>query len=204
MKKVTHSRLIKPTKKQLVLGLLATGGLVLLVVVLELTNTTHFFHNRQAVSSPIPATSPTSINQPTSPNTSTNTNSQNNSKVTTPTTTSPNSDKTVASGTTQTGAAPIAPFGTFVSNHHPSSKNSAEQSACTTTPGATCTITLVNSDNVTKTLEAKTADANGSVIWNWDIKTAGVTTGTWKITATSSLNGQTKSATDAQNLEVQQ
>jgi len=52
-------------------------------------------------------------------------------------------------------------------------------------------------------LEAKKTDSKGTVIWTWDVKTAGFEAGSWKVTATSSLNGQTKSANDLQNLEVQ-
>lgn len=99
-----------------------------------------------------------------------------------------------------------APFGTFVSNHHPSlsgtTSPSTEESTCNTTPGATCYIEFTKESTV-KQLPAATADSSGAVSWNWDVKQAGLTVGTWQIKAIASLNGQTKSAQDSLALEVQ-
>jgi hypothetical protein len=58
-------------------------------------------------------------------------------------------------------------------------------------------------DSVIKTLPTQTADANGTVIWDWDVKQAGFDTGTWQITAVATLNGQTKTTNDPIKLEVQ-
>lgn len=106
-----------------------------------------------------------------------------------------------------TGATLIKPSGAFVSNHQPSlsgaSSPSAMQSVCNTTAGASCTITFVNSaSGVTKTLAAQTTDKNGSAFWSWDVKSAGFSEGSWKITATATLNGQSSSSEDTLALEV--
>lgn len=173
-------------------------ALLALIVILELTNVTHFFHDSKATSSTIPSTS---SNDTT--NSSSNGSDQNPSPS--PNTTPPPPPPETPKSSGNVGTL-LEPSGTFVSNHHPnldgSPAPSQEQSTCTTTPGATCTITFTQGA-VTKTLEAKTADANGTVIWNWDVKTAGFTPGSWKITATASANGQSKSAADAQDLVVQ-
>ncbi|HVX48155.1 MAG TPA: hypothetical protein VHA05_02245 [Candidatus Saccharimonadales bacterium] len=98
------------------------------------------------------------------------------------------------------------PYGTFVSNHHPnlggSPAPSTEQSVCYTAPGASCHIEFTKGSLVKK-LPAETADSSGSVTWNWDIKQAGLSTGSWTIKAVASLNGKTMSAQDDLNLEVQ-
>jgi hypothetical protein len=56
---------------------------------------------------------------------------------------------------------------------------------------------------VTKKLDAQVANSSGAVFWNWDVKDAGFTMGTWKITAVATLSGQTQTADDPINLEVQ-
>lgn len=107
---------------------------------------------------------------------------------------------------TSSGSAPIQPTGNFVSNHKPnlggSPAPSQEQSSCNTSPGATCYIAFTK-DGATKKLDAQVADSNGNVIWNWDINTAGFTSGTWQITAVATLNGQTVSGSDQLPLDVQ-
>jgi len=77
-----------------------------------------------------------------------------------------------------------------------------EVSVCNTTPGAICLVKFTKS-GVTKQLSAQTTDANGVASWQWDIESAGLTDGSWTITAVASLDGQTQSAQDGQNLEVQ-
>jgi hypothetical protein len=98
------------------------------------------------------------------------------------------------------------PSGAFVSNHRPSlgasPKLTTVESVCNTTPGAKCYIRFTKG-NLTRTLPTKTADKNGVALWTWSVKDAKLTQGVWKITAFAELNGQTKSATDAINLEVQ-
>ena len=98
----------------------------------------------------------------------------------------------------------IAPSGTFVSNHSPGQNGSStsEQSVCNTTPGATCNIQFTK-DGVTKKLEAQVADTNGVAYWTWDVKDAGFSAGSWKVSAVAMLNGQTKTADDVIPLEVQ-
>jgi|SRR5665213_1555783 len=100
----------------------------------------------------------------------------------------------------------VTPTGTFVSNHRPSlsgpSEQKAEQSTCNTTPGATCSIELTKG-SVTKTLKTQTADKSGAVYWSWNVEDAGLTEGTWKVTAIASLNNNTKTAQDEIDLVVQ-
>lgn len=163
---------------------------VLLIASLELTNTTHIFHKQKAVSGTIPSRSP-------SKDTS--------SELKTPNKTAPSASgfedsPKSATATSGSGAPLVAPYGTFVSNHKPSLSGSdgvpsQEQSVCITTPGANCYIVFTQG-NVTKRLESKTADSKGAVYWDWDVKEAGLTEGTWIITATSILNGEGKSTKD--------
>lgn len=171
------------------------------IVVLELTNKTYLFHDRKAVSGPIHSNAPPDIT--TSPS------SEKNPDVPPSDTKPPENPKEGDTPTpsTPTGAAPLAPYGNFVSNHRPSLGNKPEQrsieSVCNTTPGARCHIEFTNKDNVVKTLEARTADSSGTVYWNWDVKQAGLTLGTWRIKVIAELNNQTKTTENAQNLEVQ-
>lgn len=103
--------------------------------------------------------------------------------------------------TNGTGQPPIVPNGNFVSNHgSPAYPAGAETSACNTTPGASCYIEFVNG-NDTKTLDSQITDSNGSTIWNWDASS--FPSGTWQITAVATLNGQTKTASDATSLVIQ-
>lgn len=101
----------------------------------------------------------------------------------------------------------LTPSGTFVSNHKPglgsTSAPSQEQSVCNTSPGATCVIQFVNKDGITKMLLAQTAGSSGSVIWNWDVKQAGFSQGSWQITAIASLNGQTETSMDVLPMQIQ-
>lgn len=93
---------------------------------------------------------------------------------------------------------------TLVSNHYPGKNGSptTEQSVCNTTPGASCYIQFTMG-NATKKLSAQVAGSSGATIWNWDINTAGLTSGSWQITAVASLGNQTKTASDPQALVIQ-
>lgn len=106
----------------------------------------------------------------------------------------------------QQGDGPIAPAGsTFVSDHNrqlSNSKLSSEQSVCNTSPGASCVIEF-SQNGVTKSLPAKTTDSYGTAYWSWTLQEIGLTPGSWQITAKATLNGQTKTAQDATNLNVQ-
>lgn len=93
-----------------------------------------------------------------------------------------------------------APYGSFVSNHKPDSGD-PEVSVCSTSPGATCYIEFTNGNNV-KRLEPQTVSGEGSTYWSWNASLLGQ--GTWKITATATLNGTTKSTTDQLTIEVRQ
>jgi len=98
----------------------------------------------------------------------------------------------------------LAPYGNFVSNHNlGNGRPTTEQSVCNTTPGASCYIKFTKSDGSVKTLAAQTTDNNGTTIWNWDVKDAGFSAGSWQITAVASLNGDVKTTTDPTPLEIQ-
>lgn len=145
----------------------------------------------------------------TIPSTSSNTGSSQKSE---PVASNPVKDNSQSQTATQkdiqasSGTNLTKPSGQFVSNHHPSLSGSkemySESSVCNTTPGASCYITFTMGSLIKK-LGAQLADTNGAVYWDWDIKTAGLSQGTWTINAVASLNGQTLSAQDSQNLEVQ-
>lgn len=181
-----HIQRPRKTPRVAILGLLI---LCAITAVLELTNTTHFFHAKKAVSGPIKT-----INAPSQTASSNATSSTNQTP----------SDKSSSASQSSTGSSLAAPYGSFVSNHRPGQNgaNMTELSQCITTPGATCYIKFTQ-DDVVKTLPEKTADASGSMFWEWSINDAGLTSGKWVITAIASLNGQSKSTTDQLNLEVQ-
>jgi len=107
---------------------------------------------------------------------------------------------TSSSSSASTSGAPSAPSGTFVSTHQPKSSDT-EESFCNTSAGATCYIQFTNGGTIKK-LEPKVAGTDGSVYWVWQVNNAGLSAGSWQITAVSSLNGQAKSTTDHNLLEV--
>jgi hypothetical protein len=110
---------------------------------------------------------------------------------------------TGADAAASSGPPPVVPSGNFVSNHHPGGGNpTSEASTCNTTAGATCYIQFTKGSTVKK-LNTETTDARGAAIWYWDVNTAGLSSGSWIITAVATLNGQTKTANDAQPLIVQ-
>jgi hypothetical protein len=177
----------QPVKRKPLLFVSLGVGIILIVIsVLELTNTTHLLHKNKTATSP--ATAPISTEK----------NRFDPSAKPTP---SPSSEKDNQSSS----AALIQPSGAFVSNHKPnlggSPAPSSEQSVCNTTPGAKCSITFTK-DSITKTLESKVADSSGSVYWSWDVKSLGLSAGSWEIAATSSLNSQTLTSKDSLALEV--
>ncbi len=183
------ARKFKLTRRQLLWLLLAA---IVFIFIAWL-----FYRSKGPSSSVIPSTKPTTTQQPTSTNSGS-------SEATSGTSSSNNvseSPKTPAA----TGNL-ISPYGTFVSNHRPSlsgaQQQKQEQSTCNTTSGAECYIKFTK-NGVTKQLESQKTDANGAAVWNWNISDSGFTTGTWKVTAVATLNGQTKSVDDLINLEVQ-
>ncbi len=174
---------------------------LVVLAVLELTNTTHLLH-KQAVPPVIPVVKTTKSSTPTK---STPKPANSSGSAAAGATQTPDTNNKLPSGT-DSGLPLVQPFGTFVSNHRPGQdgSNNDEQSACNTTPGAKCYIQFTNlSSNVTTKLPAQTVGSDGSTIWSWNVSNAGLTSGSWRITAVASLNGQTKSATDTTNLEVQ-
>jgi len=165
------------------------------VAVLELTNTTYFFHEKSLIVS----TGDQGVNnQETKGETTPNDDEA---------TTNDSSEKDPSPG--GNGEAPdlAAPQGNFVSNHYPNLSGSPApnkmQSSCTTTPGATCQIVFTNtSDGTVRSLPIQTTDQGGTAIWDWNLKDIGITEGLWNVKAVAALDGQTKTANDALNLEV--
>lgn len=182
---------IKPLREKRVLIL------VLLIVTLAVAVTLWIIRYRQKVTT-IPATNTTT---PTAKNSASGSSSP-----------APNSDKNPGVATAQNQNTsentngPAKPYGSFVSNHRPSVSGttapSSMQSVCSGTPGAKCYISFTQG-NETRKLPEQTIANDGSTIWDWDINSAGITTGTWEIKAVSTLNGKTETAGDTLKLEVQ-
>lgn len=96
----------------------------------------------------------------------------------------------------------LNPSGDFVSAHHVS-LSTPITSVCNTTPGAQCQINFATNNGMRESLSLETTDRGGSAYWNsWTPASIGMTTGTWQITATSTLDGQVKSTTDSMSLVV--
>jgi hypothetical protein len=193
---VTKSRFSRPLPI-ISIGLLC---IVLCASVLEFTNTTYLFHTK-----PVPKTATiTSTSQHSTSKPSTD--KTNPSPTTTPQTTpiagsdNKGDSDTPQQSSTPTGAAPATPSGTFLSNHSPSLDGdpypSGEQSVCTTTPGAKCSMTFTNGE-LTRTLQEQTTNSDGNAFWTWDVKQSAFTEGTWTVTITTTLNGQTSAAKDS-------
>jgi hypothetical protein len=173
------------------LWLALTGAILVVAValfVLEITNTTHFFHT-----SHIPEGKTISEYNKGEPATDGDTNNGDPG----PTTSTSNSKDSDSIPET---ASLIAPTGNFVSSHFPSI-SSNETSTCNTTPGAKCTITF-SKGSVTKSLPTQTIDAGGATYWSWTPASAGLTTGTWKVQAVATLGAQILTADDALSLQV--
>ena len=93
----------------------------------------------------------------------------------------------------------------FVSSHKATLSDKStlsKTSVCTTTPGAKVIIFLSKNKEIIK-LPEKTADSNGTVMWDgWSVKDYRITEGDWRISATSSLSGSSATAEDSNALEV--
>lgn len=187
-------------KKRLVVFACIVFVLGALLAVLELSHVTHFFHKSKTyIRTPTTGGSSVGIQkgepQPT------------NTTPATGNTTEPGDNKSnTGSNITTTLLTPSAD--SLVSNHHPNLSGSPApntlSSVCTTSPGASCTITFTK-DGVTKSLPAQTTDRGGSTYWNnWSLQGIGLTQGSWHIQAVATLNGQTKNISDSMNLEVAQ
>jgi hypothetical protein len=173
--------------------LVAAAALVVLIVALYLL----FFSGSK--SGTIPSTNPITPSSSNAAKQSSGSSSQTSSpsSSTSDTKTQSNTPASTFSGTL------LTPYGDFVSNHHPGgSAPTSEASVCNTSAGATCYIQFTKG-GVVKKLAAQTTDANGATYWYWDVKTAGLDSGTWTITAVAAGGGQTKTANDPQSLVVQ-
>lgn len=173
---------------------------------LEATNVTHFFHPvKNTKTFPrTPTAGGASVNSDKGEAATVN---SGNTPASNPDGSQPGDSKSNTGGT-DSNAVLTAPKGDFVSNHHPNLSGkpapNTVSSVCTTTPGATCTISFTK-DNITKSLPVQTTDRGGTAYWNgWTLQSLGLTAGSWQIKATASLNGQTLSSTDAMNMEVAQ
>lgn len=113
----------------------------------------------------------------------------------------------IGSGGSSQSSAPssnlAAPAGNFVSSYQTSSSDQ-EDSVCITTAGATCNIKFTNTNNSSNVVELgpKTANSDGAAEWVWEPSDIGLTAGNWKVTATATLNGQTKSTDVSQLLTI--
>lgn len=173
--------------------LVALLGLFLLIlIILEVTDTTHIFHRSKPNVSTVPTLDRGSNR--TSKKVESTTNGTNNNS-----TSSVNDSQKQTAPQASTTNDLTAPYGSFVSNHHPSSQSDIEESVCTTSPGAECYIEFTNGTTIKK-LPAKIIDSTGSTYWIWKPSDIGV--GTWKVTAIASLDGKTKSTTDQLSLEI--
>jgi len=183
--------------------------LVLVVIILIVIGSIHIFHKTQPVSGKIPVISTgakDNVAPLTTKTTTQETSGSSSSTISSNTPAITNQDTDTQKPSTSS-TPPLTPFGDFVSNHHPSlsgsSSPSTEQSVCNTTPDASCIITFTNDNSVVKSLPAQTANSSGSAYWAWNINTAGFTTGTWTISATAILNGQSISTSDPTLLTVE-
>lgn len=189
--KYTKRSSAKPRQRfMILLTVVLLAGIVL--ALLELTNVTHVFHKQPADTTADSNTKGEASSQ------------DENSSQSSESSSTSNQDSQKSNSVTITGPL-IAPRGTFVSNHHPNlSGNPApnlESSACTTTPNASCKITFTK-NGVTKSLESRTTDLNGSAYWDWRLQDVGLTTGSWDITAIAAANGKSLTTTDPLKLEV--
>ncbi|MEO6513738.1 MAG: hypothetical protein ABIO22_03665 [Candidatus Saccharimonadales bacterium] len=163
-----------------------------------MTNVTHFFHKPSAV---------LKVNSKTPTEGGATVNSQKGEKTSNTSTDTTQPGDTKSNTGSAVTLALIAPTGDFVSNHHPNLSGSPApntiSSVCTTTPGASCTISFTK-DGVTKSLPTQTTDRAGSAYWNWKLQDINLTAGSWNITAAATLSGQTKVASDPMDIVVAQ
>jgi len=173
-------------------------AVVLLVVIfalLELTNTTHILHKDKSKVSSGNASGQYGTNNNPGPGTLNKTQQGITPQV-------PVQTKDSKQATTHV-ADLLQPTGNFVSAHKNVPSTTSLSSVCNTTSGATCQITFTNG-SVVKSLSSQTTDSTGAAYWNsWKPSDLGLTSGSWQVQAVAILNGQTKTSTDAMNLEIQ-
>lgn len=177
--------------------------LILLVIIVAITGVTWKLASKTSIN----PTNATTANQNTKGQASGSSGQKSGSSTTTSSSTSDSSQNKSGPSTTSSGVTLAVPTGNFVSDHHPNLSGhpapNQMASSCTTTPGASCKIAFT-SNGVTKSLAPETTDSGGSVYWNWTLQSAGLTQGTWSIEAIATLNDNTKTASDPQNLVVAQ
>ena len=203
-KTLHHSRV--PKKPFLIGGVLLLLA-VLTVAALEFSSTTHWLHSEsETAGSPHSAAAQSRAGTDHSKPSSGSTDSVKGS-------TTPAGDKTDDGNTTSTspvlpgsGSSSsgelVAPYGQFVNFHNPASLDAKEQSVCSTSAGASCTISFTMG-STTKSLPAKTADGSGAAIWtSWTPRSIGLSKGTWTITARATAGNQTKATEDSTKLVI--
>jgi hypothetical protein len=169
------------------LAVLVVGGVILLV--LELTNTTHLFHSKPAAK--LQATTG-GANTKGAGQASSN---QSSGLGTQSTNTSSPSSASKQPNSSPVSSTPLqAPWGTFA-NVYTAKLNEQMESTCNTTSGATCQIFFTSGDT-TKSLDVETTDAGGAVYWAWTPASVGLTPGVWHLTMRAVLGSQTKSTSN--------
>jgi len=136
----------------------------------------------------------------------TTTTEENGVKVTTSAESTKNSSSpTTSSSNNLADITPIAPFGTFVSNHRPNldGKSSSNQmnSVCQTTPGVTCEIRFTSNGQI-KILGPSKVGSDGYVSWDWKLQDIGLREGSWGIEAIAKNGDKTTATKDPMPLEV--
>jgi hypothetical protein len=191
-------------------GLVGLAVVVTALLITELTGLTHIIRKpapKQLTITASSATNASSDNNAKGGNKATDHTTSPTANPAVPTTNpspkDPSSDSP-SNGTTTPSSAPLnEPVGTFVSNHMPGQNGSPTQetSTCTSTPSASCTIKFTMGE-YERTLAAKTVGPSGTVSWSWDIADYSFPAGKWQVTASATLNGQTKTTADPQPLEI--
>jgi hypothetical protein len=121
----------------------------------------------------------------------------------TPTTTPTPNDKTAVISPPNASHGPTAPSGSFVSSHKISRSQASDvESSCYTTSNTHCFIKFSNDQGVVRYLTPQTTDSTGYAYWTWSADTAKLDPGSWHVSATATLNNQSKTTADPQPLEV--
>jgi hypothetical protein len=165
---------------------LAVVIVLAVILILEITDTTHFFHKAKVP--PVIPIADNNISGTQQPSKSSSDDEE---------TGSSSKDKGSSNSTKNSGLPLYEPYGVFVSNHTPGQNGAPTviNSTCNTTPGASCYIEFTQNEVTTK-LPSKTTNGDGAATWVWDIKDANLTTGKWKITAVATLNNESKTSED--------
>jgi hypothetical protein len=184
----------KPLKKILFIMAAALICLAGLLAILEKTNTINLIHKHMP---PAQTATQDTKGEPQQPGAN-----QSGAPTTPANQNTPGGDKDTAPEPAAS-TPPKDPTGDFVSNYQPTltAPRNLIASVCTTTPGAQCQISFLK-DGVTKQLEPMTTDKGGSAYWTWKLQNVGLTAGSWKITATATLNGKTATANSPLQLEI--